>query len=198
MEEVPRCTSLAPFAFPCFVLYVTGVEREGLSDCQGRAGIISIARWNLRLVIFSGISKPRFWGTYVLHPGFLWFSLFLWSPRMQHSTPLFVAVWAVFVVFVIPVVFVKRIEFQNLGLAKPRFRNTRYSARSKNVSVSGFAWCSGKAFLHEIWQSPYQRPSQHLKTKLQLKQSTPLVASLMFFYASRGPISEGKKCHKSK
>ena len=25
----------------------------------------------------SGFSKPRFWGTYVLHPGFSWFSSFL-------------------------------------------------------------------------------------------------------------------------
>ena len=52
MEEVPRCTSLAPLAFPWFVLcYKKGVETEGLLDYQGRAGIISIVRWNLRPVI---------------------------------------------------------------------------------------------------------------------------------------------------
>ena len=52
MEEVPRRTSLAPFAFPCFVLCLIGVEAEGLLDYQGRAGIMSIVRWNLRPVIF--------------------------------------------------------------------------------------------------------------------------------------------------
>ena len=38
--------------FPCFVLCLIGVETEGLLDYQGRAGIISIVRWNLRPVIF--------------------------------------------------------------------------------------------------------------------------------------------------
>ena len=38
MEEVPRRTSLVPFAFPCFVLRLIGVETEGLLDYQGRAG----------------------------------------------------------------------------------------------------------------------------------------------------------------
>ena len=52
LEEVPRRTSLAPLASPCFVLCFIGVETEGLLDCQGRAGIISIVRWNLRPVIF--------------------------------------------------------------------------------------------------------------------------------------------------
>ena len=42
MEEVPRCTSLVPLAFPCFVLCLIGVEKEWLLDYQGRAGIISI------------------------------------------------------------------------------------------------------------------------------------------------------------
>ena len=51
MEEVPRRTSLVPLAFPCFVLCLIGVETEGLLDYQGRAGIISIVRWNLRPVI---------------------------------------------------------------------------------------------------------------------------------------------------
>ena len=31
-------TSLAPFAFPCFVLWVIGVETEGLVDYQGGRG----------------------------------------------------------------------------------------------------------------------------------------------------------------
>ena len=35
-----------------------GVETEGLLDYQGQAGIISIVRWNLRLVIF-GVEKRR-------------------------------------------------------------------------------------------------------------------------------------------
>ena len=52
MEEVPRRTSLVPREFPCFVLCLIGVETEGLLDYQGRAGIISIVRWNLRPVIF--------------------------------------------------------------------------------------------------------------------------------------------------
>ena len=52
MEEVPCRTSLVPLAFPCLVLCFIGVETEGLLDYQGRAGIISIVRWNLRPVIF--------------------------------------------------------------------------------------------------------------------------------------------------
>ena len=66
MEEVPRRTSLVPLAFPCFVLCLIRVETEGLLDYQGRAGIISIVRWNLRPVILSfgslgGVpdSKPK-------------------------------------------------------------------------------------------------------------------------------------------
>ena len=38
MEEVPCRTSLAPFAFPCFILCLIGLETEGLLDYQGRAG----------------------------------------------------------------------------------------------------------------------------------------------------------------
>ena len=34
-----------------------------------------------------------------------------------------------FVIFVIPVAFVKGTELQNIGLAKPRFRNTRNFAQ---------------------------------------------------------------------
>ena len=54
MDEVPRRTSLAPLAFTCLVLCVIGVETEELLDYQGRVGIISIVRWNLRPVIFGG------------------------------------------------------------------------------------------------------------------------------------------------
>ena len=52
MEEVPRRTSPAPLPSPCFVLCSIRVETEGLLAYQGRAGIISIVRWNLRPVIF--------------------------------------------------------------------------------------------------------------------------------------------------
>ena len=52
LEQVPRRTSLVPLASPYFLLCLIGVETEGLLDYQGRAGIISIVRWNLRLVIF--------------------------------------------------------------------------------------------------------------------------------------------------
>ena len=37
---------------PLFVHCLLRVEAEGLLDYQGRAGIISIVRWNLRPVIF--------------------------------------------------------------------------------------------------------------------------------------------------
>ena len=51
---VPRLHPLRPL-----VLYFVykGVEAEGLLDYQGRAGIISIVRWNLRPVIF-GVDNP--------------------------------------------------------------------------------------------------------------------------------------------
>ena len=52
MEEVPRRTSLAPLASPCFLLCLIGVETEGFLDFQGRAAIISVVQWNLRPVIF--------------------------------------------------------------------------------------------------------------------------------------------------
>ena len=52
MEEVLRRTSLAALTSPCFVLHLIRVVTEGLLDHQGRAGIISIARWNLRPVMF--------------------------------------------------------------------------------------------------------------------------------------------------
>ena len=37
---------------PSFVHCLIRVEAEGLLDYEGRAGIISIVRWNLRPVIF--------------------------------------------------------------------------------------------------------------------------------------------------
>ena len=59
MEEVPRRTSPVPLAFPCFVLRLIGVETEGVLDYQGRAGIMSIERWNLRPVIFGVENRKR-------------------------------------------------------------------------------------------------------------------------------------------
>ena len=55
--------SSAPYlaSTPCVPLllhYLIRVEAEGLLDYQGRAGIISIVRWNLRPVIF-GVEKRR-------------------------------------------------------------------------------------------------------------------------------------------
>ena len=38
LEEVPRRTSLAPLAFPCFVLRLIGLETKNVLDYQGRAG----------------------------------------------------------------------------------------------------------------------------------------------------------------
>ena len=49
-------------------------------------------------------------------------------------------VFVIFVIFVIPVVFVKSTELQNIGLAKPRFRNTSHSegfACSSTVNMGG-------------------------------------------------------------
>ena len=57
MEEVPRRTSLAPLAFLCFVLCFSRGGTEGLFDYQGREGIISIVRWNLRPVICGAEKK---------------------------------------------------------------------------------------------------------------------------------------------
>ena len=42
------CTRCVPLFVHCLIR----VEAEGLLDYQGRAGIISIVRWNLRPVIF--------------------------------------------------------------------------------------------------------------------------------------------------
>ena len=38
MEEVPCHTSLAPLAFPCFLLCLTGLETEGLINLPGEGG----------------------------------------------------------------------------------------------------------------------------------------------------------------
>ena len=57
MEELPRCTSLVPLAFPCLVLCLLRAEIEGLLDYQGRAGIISIVRWNLPVIF--GVNKLK-------------------------------------------------------------------------------------------------------------------------------------------
>ena len=43
---------IGELASPCFVLCLIVVEAEGLLDCQGWAGIISILRWSLRPVMF--------------------------------------------------------------------------------------------------------------------------------------------------
>ena len=76
LEEVPGRTLLAPLASPCFVLCLIRVEREGLLDYQGRAGIISIVWWNLRPVIFGvekSDSKVTFGGvTFESLSGFVW------------------------------------------------------------------------------------------------------------------------------
>ena len=48
------CTPCVPF----FVHCLARVEAEGLLNNQGRVGIISIVRWNLRPVIF-GVEKSR-------------------------------------------------------------------------------------------------------------------------------------------
>ena len=53
MEEVPRSYLARTPCVPLFfLLCLIGVETEALLDYQGRAGIISIVRWNLRPVIF--------------------------------------------------------------------------------------------------------------------------------------------------
>ena len=62
MKEATRRTSLVPLAFPSFVLCLIRVEAEGLLDYQGRAGIISIVRCNLRPVIFRADCVDDFLG----------------------------------------------------------------------------------------------------------------------------------------
>ena len=60
MEEIPRRTSLALRASLCFVLYLIGVEQKGFLNYQGKAGIMSIVRWNLRLFIFGAENGKKF------------------------------------------------------------------------------------------------------------------------------------------
>ena len=68
---MPRLHPLRPLVV---VLCVLGMETEGLSDYQGRAGIMSIVRWNLCPVIFgedasvAGFRKRCFWQTVVFVP----------------------------------------------------------------------------------------------------------------------------------
>ena len=52
------CLTCTP-CVPLFVHCLIRVEAEGLLDNQGRAGIISIVRWNLRPVIF-GVDVTRY------------------------------------------------------------------------------------------------------------------------------------------
>ena len=62
MEEVRCRTSLAPLASPCFIVSLLSLETEGLLTFQGRSGITSIVRWNLRPVIF-GVDYRTPWPT---------------------------------------------------------------------------------------------------------------------------------------
>ena len=52
MEKVQRRTSCAPLAYPFFMLILIGLEAKNLLTFQGRRGIASVVRWNLRPVIF--------------------------------------------------------------------------------------------------------------------------------------------------
>ena len=62
MEEVPRRTSLAPLASPCFLLCLIGVETEGLLDYQGRVGIISIVPSDTKLLLTKNYSEIIIFG----------------------------------------------------------------------------------------------------------------------------------------
>ena len=54
---------------PLFCTLFNRMEREELLDYQGRAGIISIVRWNLRPVIFGvEICYTPIWGTFAKLP----------------------------------------------------------------------------------------------------------------------------------
>ena len=59
MEEVPCRTSLLPPRVPFFVLIVIGLEAKGLLAFQGRRGIASAVRWNLRPVMFDAEEGTR-------------------------------------------------------------------------------------------------------------------------------------------
>ena len=58
-EMWARCPSLAPLGPLFCALFNRGGNMAGLVDYQGRAGIISIVRWNLRLVIFGLDGRNR-------------------------------------------------------------------------------------------------------------------------------------------
>ena len=70
MDEVPRRTSLAPLAFPCFVLCLIGVETEGLLDYQGLGGdhfqyAVEPSPGHIRCRVFQerkSSPKSKFWG----------------------------------------------------------------------------------------------------------------------------------------
>ena len=66
-------------AFPRFVPCLIGLETEGLLDYEGRAGIVSIVRWNLCPVIFGVENPPKI-------KKFICFSeqLFRWVPDSCH------------------------------------------------------------------------------------------------------------------
>ena len=53
---VPHSYPLRPLSCTLFNM---GVETQGLLDYQGRAGIISVIRWNLRPVIFGVDKSPK-------------------------------------------------------------------------------------------------------------------------------------------
>ena len=55
-RAVPRLYALRSLVCTLF----NKVEAEGLLDYQGRAGIISVVRWNLRPVIFGVENSPEF------------------------------------------------------------------------------------------------------------------------------------------
>ena len=56
--EMPCRTSHAPLC-PCVFLFVLiGLKAKGLLDFQGRRGITSIVRWNIRPVIF-GVERDN-------------------------------------------------------------------------------------------------------------------------------------------
>ena len=52
---IPPAHPLRPFVF---VYFNIGLEAKGLLDFEGRRGITSVVRWNLRPVIF-GVEKKQ-------------------------------------------------------------------------------------------------------------------------------------------
>ena len=61
---------------PLFLGTILGTLWARETPAAGR-GVRNLCFGDLcSVIITSGFSKPRFWGTYVLHPGFSWFSSF--------------------------------------------------------------------------------------------------------------------------